>query len=351
MSLWIRIDAGAAVLSHDAPHEERSALRTALVEARGALLSWDVVSDERFPDAEVHSPREAAGWLAEVYGDAVAAAVLTGADTAVTLPESPELLDAVHRLGRLLWAADWWPAGIQIPALDAALLAAETAVAAHAVAHLLDDDDATERALAQATAAPSTLAAIAADFPADAAALLDAITAVADDHGIELSPALPGADAAEWALAAGAHAAADEGIELSQGSALVRWADVPAQTVAADSDARWSLRHVGGASQLHVSVAAVPGAKAELWARFGPESVDIDIPLHSNGVLFTGRAPVAASVALLPHDERTLWVRDPLLAPTTDATESDDDRAALLACAQQRLGDPHASLTERAAGA
>jgi len=355
MSMSIRIDGDAATLSHAAPSADRAVIRTAMIEARGALLSWDATADERFPDAEIHSPAEAAGWLAEIYGAEIAAAVRSGEERAVPLPEGAELVDAARRLASLTWATDWWPAGVYTPALDGAILAAETALAAHAVEHLLDDEDAVERALRDAVDAPSALAGAPPRLRPDAAVLVDALAALADDLGVELHPAMIASAEDDWALAAGARTSLDEGIEIGHGSAAVRWADVPAQTVAADSDAQWSLRHVNGVPHLHVSVAAAPGAAvtratAGLWARFGPESLDIDVPLHRNGTAFTGAAPVAASVALLPLEERTLWVRDPILAPLPGAAEDEDDRDAVREHAVLRLDDPGASLAERVAG-
>lgn len=348
MSIWIRISDGSALISHSAPAVERAAIRTALVEARGALLSWDAASDERFPDAEIHDPVQALAWLAEIYSVDIAAAVRAAVDASLPLPQDAELVDAAHRLAALSWARHWWPAGIYTPALNGAILAAETVLAAHAVEHLLDDEDAVERALHEAAGAPSALAMVPPRLRADAASLADALTSLADDHGVVLDPAVI-SQPEGWALAAGARTQPDDGIEISHGTSPVRWADVPAQTVAADSDAQWSLRHVDGVPHLHIWVAAVPGATADLWARFGPESLDIDVPLHGDGNLFTGHAQVAASVALLPLDDRTLWVRDPILAPVPGPPEAEDDRDAVREHAVARLDDPQSSLAERAA--
>jgi len=349
MSIWIRIADGSAVVSQKAASIERPVFRTAMVEARGALLSWDAASEERFPDAEIHSPAQAMAWLAEIYGDDIAAAVHSADENTVPLPDDAELVDAARRLAALNWARDWWPAGIYTPTLSTPVLAAETGLAAHAVEHLLDDEDAVERALRDAVDAPSALAEVPHSLRDEAAALVDAIAALADDVGIALNPAvLSSSD--DWALAAGVRTQLDDGIEIGHGTAPVRWGDVPAQTVAADSDASWSLRHIDGVPHLHVSVAAVPGAAAELWARFGPESLEIDIPLHADGVSFSGKAPVAASVALLPVDERTLWVRDPILAPIPGPAESEPDRDAVREHAVRRLDDVTASLAERTAG-
>lgn len=350
MSVWVRVEGGTATVSHERPVTERAAIRTAMIEARGALLSWDAVSAERFPDAEIHSPVEAAGWLAEIYGDDITQAVRTEADADFSLPEDTELVDAARRLATLTWARDWWPAGSFTPALSTPLLAAEIAVAAHAVEHLLDDEDAVERAVRDATDAPAALAAVPAALRTDADALRDALAELAEDHAVELVPATTSSAAQDWALAAGGSGPLGAGTEIGHGTTPVRWGDVPAQTVAADGDAQWSLRHVGGVPHLQVWVAAVPGAAAELRARFGPEDLEIDVPLQADGVAFTGDAPVAASVALLPLDQRVLWVRDPLLAPTPGPAESEIDRDAVREHAGRRLSDSEASIAERAAG-
>jgi hypothetical protein len=359
MSIWIRIEDGTATLSSTAPSIERAVFRTALIEASGALLSWDVASNERFPDAEIHNPVEASGWLAEIFGDVIATAVVDAfavsdaVETTLAAPDDAELTDAAHRLAWLTWARDWWPAGVYTPALSIPILAAEIAVAAHAVAHLLDDEDAVERALPDAVDAPAALAAVQPQFRTDAAVLVDALAALADDHGVALNPAVLPAESSDWALAAGAMAQIGGGIEIGHGTSPVRWADVPAQTVAADSDALWSLRHVDGVPHLHVSVAAVAGSGGgvELWAQFGPDALDIDIPLRVDGTAFIGNAQVAASVALLPLEERTLWVRDPLLAAVPGAAEPEEDRDLVRERAVSRIDDPEASLAERVAGA
>ncbi|MDQ0615474.1 uncharacterized protein (UPF0147 family) [Microbacterium sp. W4I4] len=354
MSIRIRIHDGTASLSHSRSDAESTVIRTAMIEARGALLHWDAASDARFPDAEIHSPVEAAGWLADIYGHDIAAAIDVGDDIALPLPDHAGLVDATHHLAVLTWARDWWPAGIRTPALSVPVLAAEIAVAVHAVEHLLDDEDAVERALRDAADAATALAAVPQALRAEAAALLHALAELAEDHAVELRPAASAASQ-DWALAAGARIPVGAGIEIGHGTAPVRWSDVPAQTVAADSDAQWSLRHVDGVPHLQVTVVAVPGvgvpgAPARLRARFGPESLRIDLPLRGDGDAFTGSIPVVASVALLPLDQRILWVRDPVLAPTPGPAEIEADRDAVRAHAVRRLADPAASIAERMAG-
>ncbi|MDQ0642625.1 hypothetical protein [Microbacterium murale] len=354
MTVWIRIDGDAATVSDVAEPRRGATFATAIVEAHGALLTWDVTAGMRFPDAEIHSPIEAEGWLADVYGDGVAEAVRAGKQAELALPADAELVDAARALALLTWAHAWWPAGVYTPAVDPAIIAAEIAVAAHALEHVLDDPDAVERALTGAIDAPSALASAPASLRVEAGALADAIADLADDHGVELQPATLDARPEDWALAAsGPNMPSHEGTEVGHGSSPVRWADVPAQTVAADSDAQWSLRSVGGAAHLHLTVAAASGASRDstLRARFGPEDLDIDVPLALTGAAFTGSAEVAASVALLPLDDRTLWVRDPLVAAVPGPAESETDRDLVREFAVARLDDPSASLAERIAGA
>ncbi|RKN45888.1 hypothetical protein [Streptomyces hoynatensis] len=135
---------GALRVGGPPPHPEQAAL----VEARGALLAWDVLAAEEagLPVAEIHDPHAAADWLWEIYGPGGADAILgAGEGTSRVTAEGPApaesgVLDAARRLGHLSWAAAWWPASAVagVPALAPALLAAEQALAATAVEHLLD---------------------------------------------------------------------------------------------------------------------------------------------------------------------------------------------------------------------
>lgn len=350
MTLHLRIDDGTATLT-DAAGAAPEPFATALVEARGALLRWDVTGSARFPDAAISSPREAAGWLADVYGPEIAAAVAGGGTGTMPLSDDAELVDAARRLAHLGWAAAWWPAGVYTPALDPAVLAAEIVVATDAVSHLLDDEDALERTLADAGAALPALALVPAPLRAEADLLAERVHDLADDHGVELQPADTAIRRDEWALAAGAEGASLVGIEIGHGSAPIRWADVPAQTVAADGEAEWSLRRVDGAVRLHLRVAAVPGADAGLRARFGPEELGIDLELAGDGAAFAASAEVPASLALLPLDDRTVWVRDERIAAVPGPPEDEDVRDRVREFAVGRLDDDSSSLAERAAGA
>lgn len=351
MSTLIRVRDGVAHISSGTGDPEGPPFLTAIVEAAGALLHWDPTAGVGSPDAHIDDLTAAAGWLSDVYGPAVAAAARDGEETAVAVdPRDPHVVDAVLRLGHLSWARAWWPAGARIPALDPALLAAEITVASHAVSHLLDDEDAVERALEDAADAAAALAELPAVLAEEGAELSAALSDLADDHGVALLPV--STRRAEWALAAGGAGSAPVGIEVASGTAPIRWADVPAQTVDAEGEARWSLRQQGGATTLRVEVPAVDGATADaLRARFGPEDAAVEVTLARVADRFEGDAEVAASVSFLPAHERTLWVRDPRWASSPGAPESADDKERALQFARIRLHAPHASLAERAAGA
>ncbi|WP_146113865.1 MULTISPECIES: hypothetical protein [unclassified Microbacterium] len=364
MSTRIRVRDGRAEItttSHDTAVPgalaERPSFLTALVEAKGALLTWDATATPHLPDAEVHDARAASAWLDDVYGSAVADAVRRGDDTIVALdaPADPATVASVFALGNLSWARSWWPASIGIPALEPAILAAEIAVQSHRISHLLDDDDAVERAVLDAREAPSALAALPSSLAAEGAALALALDALAEDDGVELQPATTAEPRAEWALAAGGASGAPPatGIVVAHGSAPVRWSDVPAQTVDAGAEARWTLLQGTDAPFLHVVVAAVVGLPSipALHARFGPAELELDVVLALDGSHFIGETAVPASALFLPVSARTLWVHDPSLASSSGDPESAEDRARVMAFAAGRLAAPDASLAERAAGA
>lgn len=325
------------------PHPEQ----TALLEARGATLHWDVLADAP-PVAEIHDAALAADWLWEIYGERGADVVLAGG----TPDGHGDTQAAARVLAYLGWAKAWWPASAvaQVPALDPALLAAEVAVATAAVDHLLDDEDATERALAAATDAVHPLATLAAgpEFGATATDLLARLTDLAEDHGIVLPqpvPATPPRSA--YALAAGGTTAGEP--VLSRGSAAVDWALVPQGVVDAAAEATWAIVRRGGESVLEVSVPTAPSAPATtLAARFGPVELTVDEPTDT---AITGRAPLPASVLLLPAARRRLVVYAPDFAgpDSVDDPAAPTRRAALVAMARARRTDPTATLTERAA--
>jgi hypothetical protein len=295
------------------PHPER----TALLEARGATLYWDVLSDAP-PVIDVHDEKLAADWLWDLPATA-------------------------RELAYLGWARAWWPTSTaaRVPPLDPALLAAELAVATAAVDHLLDDEDAVDRAVAAAAAAVHPLAALAddPDLGSRAADLSARLADLADDHGITLPAPVAAPARTGFALAAGGRAGSD--VVVLRGSAPVDWALVPQGTVDAAADATWSVVRRDGELVLAVSVPTM--ADVPLAARFG----QVDVPIDDG----TGAVAVPPTVLLLPAAQRNLTVYAPGFA--TPETTADPDaptrRAALVAMARARLTAPDATLTERAA--
>ncbi|WP_435747012.1 hypothetical protein [Microbacterium sp. PMB16] len=357
MSMQIRVGDGVVHVTSGRTESIDAPFRTTIVEAAGALLHADPTAEATIPDADIDDVDAAAGWLSDLYGPEIADAVRRGVDTSVawTGPGDAGIADAVQRLGQLTWARAWWPAGARIPALDPALLAAEIATTSHLLSHMLDDDEAVERALQDAADAPSALAALPPALASDGARLAHALLELADDHGVALLPSREARQ--EWALAAGGAerhpGSADAGIELASGSAAVRWADVPAQTVDAEAAAHWSLRQRAGNATLHIEVPAVdaPFAARSLRARFGPADSGIEVALERDGNLFGGETAVAASVAFLPAGERVLWVHDPALVSSPGEPDRESDRDRVLQYAASRIGAAGASLAERAAAA
>ncbi|MCS7477547.1 hypothetical protein ACFFQW_34370 [Umezawaea endophytica] len=331
-----RTEAGVLVGAWPA-HAER----TALLEARGALLAWDVLADDPVPSARIHDLDRAADWLWEVYG--TAAAAITSGAAEVTVPAEGDwrVRDACRVVAHLGWADAWWPASptAGVPALDPALLRAELAVATGSVEHLLDAEDAVERALAAVG-----------PFTADPAvdALAARLVALAEDYGVVLAEAaVP--SRSSFALAAGGGEQA-EGVTVLSGADAVDWALVPQGVVDAAADARWSLVRRQGSTFLEVAVSPGPRSGPPLAARFGQVEVALD---DTDGLgRVTGRAPVPPTVLLLPPAQRVLTVYAPDFASPAAGPDPDarTRRAAIVARARSRVGSPTATLTERLAG-
>jgi hypothetical protein len=308
---------------------------TAVLEASGAVLAWDVLAGDAAPAARVHDPARAAEWLWEVYGSA-AEDILGDADD-VTVPEDGDwsVRDACRTAAQLDWAQAWWPASASagVPALDLVVLRAERAFALSNVEHLLDDPDAVERALGSVVP------------PADPD-LADRVAALAEDYGIDLSPA-PATTRSGFALAAGG-GPGDIRTTVLTGTSTVDWTLVPAGSVDAAASAEWAVVRRDGATVVEVSVAPGPRPEGPLAARFG----DVEVTLDEVDPLgrVTGSAPVPASVLLLPPDRRTVIVYAPgFAAPVAPEPGADARQAAVIAYARSRVGSPSATLTERTA--
>ncbi|MEU5157598.1 hypothetical protein [Glycomyces sp. NPDC021274] len=321
------------------PHPER----TALLEARGALLYWDVLDRTAHPAAEIHDPDLAADWLWELYGPDAAGAILNGDSHIATEWASP-VLDAARRLAHLRWAEAWWPSShaAAVPALDTGLLRAEAAWRTAAVEHLLDDDEAVERALADANlAATEDL-----DPALGAAELTAALQALSEDYGIELRREPAGLRREDWALAATGGPAVD--FALASGGAPVAWERVPQGLVDAAAGATWTLTQREGGLVVHVSVPAAPEARdLRLDAAIG--TVDVPLRLDPASGNFTGEAEAPQAFLMLPAAQRVLWVHSPDFVGEPAEPAAAPHRAAIIEYARERLTDPDASLAERAA--
>jgi len=307
---------------------------TALVEAAGAVLAWDVLGGDPVPAARIDDPERAAEWLWEIYG-AAADGVLGGA-TDVTVPAEGDwrVRDACRALAQLNWVEAWWPASVPagVPAVDVVVLRAERAVLTSTVEHLLDDPDAVTRALASVVLPPVP-------------ALAEQVSALAEDYGVSLSAAVPAR--AGYALAAGG-IGSSAGTTVLTGSSTVDWALVPAGVVDAGAPADWAVVRRQGTTVLEVSVAPGPRPGPRLAARFA----DVDVSLSEVDALgrLTGSAPVPPSVLLLPPDRRAVTVYAPdFAAPTAPDPGAEARRAALIAYARTRSGASDATLTERTA--
>lgn len=374
------------VVSRDAPRPAE-ACETAVVEARGAMLTWTVTDPtdgrRQMPDAAIFDVADASDWLPELYGAAAAEAIARvsasgpGArelvlldDAATSNPATSQLGRDVLLLGHLAWASAWWPAGHTVPALSIELLRTEIALVTGRIDHLLDDDHATERALAAAHSTRAALEAAGAHPRlSDGARRLTAeLTTLADTFGVELgadhapsgdtdsdigSAAAEHAPAAssrgDWALAAGGGSAMGDGLELARGSTPVRWADVPPQTIAADAETAWSLRQRGGSMLFAASVAAAPRAAfgrpdarpASLRSRFGAPGATVELELSFDGTGYAAAREVPPEVVLQTGVERRAQVWDARMAAEPGVLEDAAVRARVIAFAQQRLA--HAS--------
>jgi hypothetical protein len=333
-----------APLVHDRPHAER----TALIEPRGALLYWDELDSQRHPYAEIHEPALAADWLWEVYGTEAAAAILSGAE-AVTAEAEPPVLDAARGLAHLRWAEAWWPASHEaaVPALSAGLLRAEIAWRTAGLEHLLDDEEAVERALDFDLGPLSALE----DHPvlgAEARGLAADLGGLAEDYGVVPQVAEARVRPEDWTLAAGG--GSGDGLALAGGSSPVDWSLIPQGTADAAGEARWSLVQRGGEAVIAVEVPAAPRARgAALAASVG--GAEIALRLDPDTGLFTGEAEAPQGFLMLPTGQRTLHVFDPAFALPEFGSGPDDParRPAIIAHAYERLAAADACLAERAA--
>jgi hypothetical protein len=335
----------SVVVGPPRPHPERAAI----VEGRGALLLWDALDPRPHPAAEIHDPGLAADWLWDVYGREAADAVLDGAD-AVTVDAASPVLDAARALAHLRWAEAWWPSShaAAVPALSIGLLHTEAAWRTAALEHLLDDDEAVERALADVDLDP--LSALEDDplLGAEARELAANLARLAEDYGVALRRAPLPASPEDFALAAGNRD--DDGLVLTRGSAPVDWSLVPQGLVDGAGEAEWALKQRDGAPVLAVAVPAAPNPRGgALTARIG--TADVELRLDPSSGTYTGETAAPQGFLMLRAEHRTLSVVAPGFSTGRAPTDPDAAarRAALIVFARERLAAPDACLAERAA--
>ncbi|MGC7096840.1 hypothetical protein ACPZ19_19385 [Amycolatopsis lurida] len=308
----------------------------ALLEASGAMLAWNVLTDGELPAARVHDPDLASEWLWEIYGRATDA-ILGGADE-VTVPVDGDwrVRAACRVVAQLNWAEAWWPASAVagVPALDLGTLRAERVINLSIVEHLLDDLDAVTGALA---ALP----------PGVHPELAERLAVLADNYGVVLPAGVaPSRDG--YALAAGGGVVAG-GTTVFTGTSIVDWSMVPPGAVDAGAPAEWAVVRRQGVTALEVSVPPGPRPVARLIARFGDTEVILD-EVDDLGRL-TGSAPVPPTVLMLPPDRRVVSVHAPgFAAPAALDPGAAARQAEIIAYALSRVGSAAATLTERTAG-
>lgn len=339
--------------------EPADGARAALLEARGALLVWDVAAGGP-PSALVHHAPSAVAWLWEVFGADVTAAVLAaeaGEDASFACVPGPSA-DAARTAALAAWAAAWWPASVPggIPPLDPRLVALERADALVAVEHLLEEADAATAALADALAVrladaePDTAPAAVRD---EIGALVERVRDLAEDRGV--LPAAPEPVRSAYALAA---AGAVPPVPVASGSDPVDPASVPPGTADVVAEARWSVvRTERGENELHVRVDRAPAHPADDRA-----DARADVPLEADlagarvrlaldAAAYTGTAAVPAAILLTPPERRRLVVRAPGYATGAPLTGRELARIAEGRLRRAAEAGPGALLAERAAGA
>lgn len=330
---------------------------TAVLETQGALLLWDELSPRRYPCAEIHDLGRAADWLWEIYGRGPSEAIRGDAHTIAPDTDAPQVLAAARALAHLHWAEAWWPASqlAEVPPLSTAILRAEAALATAAVDHLLDDDEAVERALRHLDLAPVTALVEDPVLGTTATDIVNRLADLADDHGVELradqaaTPARPD----DWTLAAGT--SGGDTLTVMTGTTAVDWTRVAPGQVDAAANAAWSVSRRSGTTVVSASIAAAPSTPdsttaARLRARLG----DVEIVLHRNrdASVYSGEAETDSSVLRIAPAHRILQVYSPhIAAHPTQNTDPDaaSRRTAIITRARRCLTAEDASLAERAA--
>lgn len=304
--------------------------RLALLEADGALLTWDALADGP-PHAQVWDEARAATWLWQ-FADF-----------------DPVVARYARRAAFADWARGWWPAShaAGIPPLDPRIVTLDRAVASAAVEHLLDGTEALERELASALAAAAGLER---DSPAviddEVAGLIAGVRELAEDAGLDDADLGPWpAQRREYALAAtGSDEDADD--VLARGAELISPHRLAPGSADPFAPAHWQLLR-GTRPLLRVTVPRAPRHPADfpppqqLLATFA----GLSLWLEPGPAGYLGEREVEVSVLL----------RQPVLAVHSTDFAGDEpplaveERAAILDAVRARLRAPATAYEREAA--
>jgi len=272
----------------------------AVVEGAGALLWWHAETGEA--GAHVWDEARAAGWLDAVWTVGETGALDPG-------PLEPFARDAALAS----WQEAWWPASRSagIAPLDPRELAARRVVALAALDGCLDDDRATERALADLAGATAAHGPIGGDLGAR-------VAEVADEFGVALPEPRPAARREDYALAA---AGPRPGAPLASGSSPVDPGAVPQGVADPFGRIAWSVAAGQAGLELEVTVGRAPAfgdpdlAPAPALAALTAVVAGVEVPLAPAGEVWRGVRPAPPELLALPTDRREATLRAEGFAP------------------------------------
>jgi hypothetical protein len=314
---------------------------TAVLEVRGAVLSWTIDDPPGGASAQItFTDLARADWLWRVLGESGHVALASAVDRAADPPHSIELagvdilpgsVDPLRKLAIGHWLRRWWPASQRdgIAGLDRALLDVEVALlTAGAQGFFIDDTLDSDVAQLLAPHATALIAHVRSDDPR----IVDLVRAgagLADEVGIEdigwpeLFAALDDSDVVvtmpsgrrdDYALAAGTGLGPKGGAApIARGVASINWSAVPPGIFdAGENTVDWSVEMAGTAPVAVVRAAII-----------GPHpATGVAVQLQCGAVDGTG---------VLDADGRaTLPLVDAQQRPMTESAAWDHDWAAAL---------------------
>lgn len=302
---------------------------SALLEADGATLIWDLTTENALPTAIVWDPRRAGAWAWQVYGPGATDA-LAGTESSFAATPGP-VLAAARTAARCGWARAWWPASrlAELPPLDPRLLDLEKAAALVELEHLLDDPEGVDDRLGAALSDTAGMD----DATGDVGALLARGRELGADRGLRVAePATPAGRRSDFALAAGDATGAPGAV--ATGTAPLDLSRLAPGTVDAASPARWSVHREAGQTVLEVTVERAPRHPADTVEPAPLEAgfAGVTLRLTPADGRFAGRIVVPARFLLSRPEQRVLEVASPGYGPGWQA-----DADALLAHARASL--------------